>query len=152
MMRKHNWNHAFITAAAAAAFIWLAAPAVTFGGTLSFQSAGGSVTHVPEPRLLEPLKEVVNLTGKPSVEFEWDRTGDTTRRYRYDFRIYAGREMLAKDVLLKKALAPNVFKISVPSAIFRDQMVYTWSVRQVYKSGDKSRRAFHSFVVRKRSD
>lgn len=102
----------------------------------------------PEPVLLSPTTEEVDLTGKAELEFKWSpheaRRG--FRRY-YDFRLYKGYDMLERTLIMKKEVDPRADRISIKADTFADGEVYTWSMRQVYDGMQKSRRSTASFKV-----
>ncbi len=105
---------------------------------------------IPEPYLLSPTKENIDLTGKKELEFKWDphEQGLGFRQY-YDFRLYKGRNEYADSLIFKKQVPPDEYQIKVPSEIFKDGQVYTWALRQVYDQG-KSPRSYYSFKVFKK--
>ena len=114
-------------------------------------NVGGSLSHVPEPRLISPTSEQVDLTGKPSLLFEWSPfEGDITRRDYYDFRIYKGYNRVEANLIFKDKVFKSAYKIDLNANRFEDGQIYTWSVRQVYMNGSKSRKATSSFKAVKR--
>lgn len=102
----------------------------------------------PAPRLQRPSGEVVDLTGKPFLSFEWTTEGDPVLRDHYDFRIYRGYKTLASTLLVSEKT--KAYKIDVKSDLFKNGERYTWAVRQIYNNGGKSRRNFESFQVVKK--
>ncbi len=110
----------------------------------------GGRESVPEPRLLSPISEVVDLTGKDTLEFKWSPfEGRLFKRKYYDFRIYKGREMYFKDEIFKQKVPRGTYSVVLKADIFEDGQVYTWAVRQVYDD-DKSDQAYSAFRVVKR--
>jgi len=111
---------------------------------------GGRI-FVPEVRLVSPVTDTVDLTGKDNLDFEWSpHEGDRTKREYYDFRLYKGYQMLESTLILKKRLYKDEDFLSIPSATFETGNVYTWSMRQVYMGTQKSLRSHSSFkVIRK---
>jgi len=129
----------------------LAAPAFAGDRVGLSANVGGSLSHVPEPRLISPTSEQVDLTGKPSLLFEWSPfEGDITRRDFYDFRIYKGYNRVEANLMFKDKVFKSSYKIDLNANRFENGQVYTWSVRQVYMNGSKSRKATSSFKVVKR--
>ncbi|MGH7198185.1 MAG: hypothetical protein ACREH5_05550 [Candidatus Omnitrophota bacterium] len=129
----------------------LASPAFADSRAGLSMNVGGSINHVPEPRLISPTSEEVDLTGKPSLLFEWSPfEGDITRRDYYDFRVYKGVNRVAENLIFKEKVFKSAYKIDLNADRFEDSQVYTWSVRQVYMNGSKSRKATSSFKVIKR--
>ncbi len=129
----------------------LAAPAFADERIGLSANVGGSLSHVPEPRLISPTSEQVDLTGKSSLLFEWSPfEGDITRRDYYDFRIYKGYNRVEANLIFKDKVFKSAYKIDLNANRFEDGQIYTWSVRQVYMNGSKSRKATSSFKAIKR--
>lgn len=109
----------------------------------------GVGAYVPQPRLISPRGEKVSLVGKSTLEFIWSphaSRGLGGRRY-FDFRIYKGYQMLESTLIFKETVPGGKYKLEVNSDIFEDGQVYTWSLRQGYKTMGKSRRTVHPFIV-----
>jgi len=105
---------------------------------------------IPQPRLLEPCGETADISGKKELLFKWSpHEGDITERKYYDFRLYAGYQALGPYLILKKKVSPNKHQIGAESSLFKVGAVYTWTLRQKYRSG-KSRRSMNSFKVIKK--
>ncbi|MFA5147433.1 MAG: hypothetical protein WC515_08680 [Candidatus Omnitrophota bacterium] len=106
---------------------------------------------VPAPRLISPATEEVVLTGKGELEFKWSpHEGDSMRRAYYDFRLYEGYAMLDSSLILKRRTKSDEFSVTLKADMFRDGMVYTWSLRQVYTGSAKSDKVHQSFKVIKK--
>ena len=114
-------------------------------------SSGRDNDFTPEPVLISPTGEEVDLTGKPELEFKWS-PHEARRGFReyYDFRLYKGYEMLERSLLIKRRIDPNTYRTSVNADTFKDGEVYTWSLRQRYDGLQKSRRSTASFRVIKK--
>lgn len=53
------------------------------------------VDYAPEPRLIAPIKEEIDLTKKTELEFKWSpHEGVSSDRRYYDFRLYKGSDLL----------------------------------------------------------
>jgi len=103
----------------------------------------------PEPELLSPIEEVVNLAGKQTLEFRWSPfIGRMWERQYYDFRLYKGREMIEANQLIVKQVPKDQYSFTVDAGVFEDGQVYTWGLRQVYMDR-KSEQAYYSFKVEK---
>lgn len=103
----------------------------------------------PEPELLSPIEEVVNLAGKQTLEFKWSPfIGRMWERQYYDFRLYKGREMIEANQLIVKQVPKDQYSFTVDAGVFEDGQVYTWGLRQVYMDR-KSEQAYSSFKVEK---
>ena len=106
---------------------------------------------VPAPRLVAPVIDTVNLTGKNTLVFKWSsHEGDPLQRLYYDFRLYNGYNMVGSSLVYKKRVSAREFSIILKSDLFQNGQIYTWSVRQVYDSIRKSRRSTDSFKVIKK--
>jgi hypothetical protein len=106
----------------------------------------GLFNFIPAPWLLEPASDSVNLAGKESLEFKWKPDLSVNTDY-YDFRLYKGYDMLASTLILKQRVTSNEFSFKIKSDIFETGQTYTWSLRRVILSGEKSDRSFSSFKV-----
>ncbi|MDD5495672.1 MAG: hypothetical protein PHP46_01065 [Candidatus Omnitrophica bacterium] len=107
--------------------------------------------YIPEPRLIQPTTELVDLSGKSQLKFEWSpHEGDRSKRKYYDFRLYQGEQMLEAGLVFKKRVDPDTAVISLDAGLFKDGQAYTWSLRQVYDTQGKSRRSFYTFQVVKK--
>jgi len=110
---------------------------------------GNFLNPPPEPRLTYPTAETVILTGKDFLEFKWGISELINIDY-YDFRLYKGCNMFASNLLVKQRLPSDTFSIKIKSSLFEDRQVYTWALRQVSFSGEKSDPSFSSFKVIKK--
>jgi hypothetical protein len=109
---------------------------------------GGTRDYVPEPRLLSPVTETVDLTGKDILKFRWSpHEGSRFDRKYYDLRIYKGFDMVQSTLIYKQKVYAGTYEMDVPSDLFESGSVYTWSLRQIYRGGNKSWRSFYSFRV-----
>lgn len=108
----------------------------------------GSPNGVPAPRLMTPATEPVDLTGKSTLKFEWSTEGDSVQRQYYDFRLYKGHDLTASGLISSEHV--RTYFVELPVDVFQEGQVYTWSVRQVYGGGRKSRRNFESFKIGKK--
>ncbi len=105
----------------------------------------------PEPWLLSPISETVDLTAQTTLIFKWrPDPGPLLLRKRYDFRLYKGYQTYESTQILKKAVEPNVYSVVLDASLFEDGQVYTWTLRQVYCDIRKSDAAYNSFIVVKR--
>ena len=103
----------------------------------------------PEPELLSPTGEVVDLAGKQTLEFKWSPfIGRMWERQYYDFRLYKGREMVEATQIMVKQVPKDQYSVTVDAGVFEDGQVYTWGLKQVYMDR-KSEQAYSSFKVEK---
>ncbi len=119
-------------------------PAVA--GALNGISSKGLFNFLSAPWLLAPVTDSINLTGKEFLEFKWKPDLSVNTDY-YDFRLYKGYNMLASTLILKQRVNANEFSFKVNTATFENGQVYTWSLRRVILSGEKSDKSFSSFKV-----
>ncbi len=117
-------------------------------GALIGTNSKGLFNSIPAPWLLEPAGDSVDLKGKDFLEFKWKPDLSVNTDY-YDFRLYKGYEMLASTLILKQRVSANEFSFKVAATTFENGQVYTWSVRSVILSGEKSDKSFSSFKVSK---
>ena len=110
---------------------------------------GLNITHeiVPTPWLMEPVGGNVSVQGKDFLDFKWTNVGKLTRRRYYDFRIYEGLKITEEALMFEERVEPDVSRIRVKISLFIKGATYTWSVRQVYNRGLKSRRNFTIFEI-----
>jgi hypothetical protein len=117
---------------------------------ISGRRYGGRRDFAPQPRLRSPVEEVVSLKRQNELTFKWSphetlRSG-SARKY-YDFRLYRGYKLVKSGLIFKEKVPGNEHSISLKADLFKDKQIYTWSVRQVYRDGGKSRRSTSSFRV-----
>lgn len=122
---------------------------LTVNAYASFGSLRDTFCPPPEPRLLYPISDKVDLKGKDTLEFRWQISTIIDKDY-YDFRLYKGYEMYEKNLILKKKLDPDIYSFTIDSSQFEDGQVYTWSLRQVARARGKSERSYDSFKVIKK--
>jgi hypothetical protein len=130
-------------------WIWqvIVAGAVCLAGSLVTASDWPDLA--PQPELLSPTGEVVNLAGKQTLEFKWSPfIGRMWERQYYDFRLYKGRQTTADNQIIVKQIPKDQYSFTVDAGIFQDGEVYTWGLRQVYMDR-KSEQAYSSFKVEK---
>lgn len=107
--------------------------------------------NVPEPLLMSPITETVDLSGIKELEFRWSpHEGSLSDRDYYDFRLYKGYDTVETTLILKEKIPPRKYQISLKTDIFEDGQVYTWSLKQVYTGSRKSKKSYQSFKVIKR--
>jgi len=116
-------------------------------GMAKMGSGGGG--RVPEPQLVFPLSEVVDITGKDNIEFRWIKFIAGTSVSYYDFKLYKGYVMNDATVLFQKKLSGSDSKIALDSKMFEDGQVYTWSLRMQIMGQGRGDRSYHSFKIKK---
>lgn len=130
-----------ITIALFVAFV-LAPDAGAFRG----RRCGG--VEIPRVRIIEPRSDIVDLSGKKEFTFKWSpHEGRRYGRKYYDFRIYRGDQALGPNLIYKDKAAPDSIELLLDPGMFKDGQVYTWTIRQVYRSRGKSSRTYNTFEV-----
>ncbi len=115
-----------------------------------YVETGGAIGFVPEPTLVSPVTDQVDLKGKEALVFEWNPfPGDIVRRDYYDFRVYKGTNRVEDNLIYKEKIGKSTYQVSLDANRFENGQIYTWSVRQVYGGGFKSRKSYQSFKVAK---
>ncbi len=114
-------------------------------------AVNSSDDFAPEPRIIYPVSDTVDISGKDEVVFSWSSSGgNLAERVFYDFALYKGRQAYEKYVIVKKRLPPNVYSFAVKADMFEDGQVYTWTLSQGYIAKGKSDYAYCGFKVIKK--
>jgi len=115
----------------------------------SFVGGESLYENRPGPMLLYPVTDDIDLGGKDTVDFKWERTDFVVTLY-YDFRLYKGRQTTQDNLILEKKVYENDYPVSMLSSTFEEGQVYTWMVRQVFNNGMKSDKSYSHFVIKKK--
>ncbi len=107
-------------------------------------------SRVPEPTLLEPIRPVVDISGKRFVAFRWESRENPCRIWYYVFRLYKGHETAAVKQIYVQEVSVATAGIAVSVDYFKDGESYTWSVVQVDAGPFFSEPSFHTFRVIKK--
>lgn len=102
----------------------------------------------PSPRLLYPVTENVNLKGQDILEFKW-MTSDYSLTDHYEFKLYKGYKTVSVNLLMKEEVGNNENSFQVKADVLEDGQVYTWTLKRITWSGEKSDSSFNSFRVSK---
>ena len=132
--------------------VCFSAEAGRMSGSIGFGigTGGFGTASVPEPTLLSPVGETVDLTGKETLTFKWSPfEGRIYKRQGYDFRLYKGYQTYAQNEIHKMRTGPNTYAIILEASLFEDGEVYTWTLRQAYFD-NKSDAAYNAFQVIKK--
>jgi hypothetical protein len=114
----------------------------------AFRNCRMSLGYVPNPRIITPSSDKVQLSGKKEMQFKWSpHEGDRFQRKYYDFRLYKGYDMLESTLIFKDRVPAGEHELQVKTDLFKNGEVYTWSLRQVYRGSSKSQRSVWSFRV-----
>jgi len=123
-------------------FVLIMAPPVLSRGLDPFR------TPAP-PQIVSPSSDQVDLTGKDSLEFKWIII-DSARVDYCELKLYKGYETLQSTLILKQQISADTSSFQLKSSTFEDGQVYTWSLKEVSRSGQKSDRVVNSFKVIKK--
>ncbi len=99
------------------------------------------------PTLLYPTTNDISLEEKDSLVFRWETTDFAQTEY-YELRLYNGYDTTVTGLILKQDIPTSPAKI--PASTFKEDRVYTWSLRQVLLGGKKSDYSYSSFRVIKK--
>ena len=131
-------------------FCFALLPASLAGVNVSYArgilSGVGSSGFVPAPTLLSPATEDVDLSGRVTLEFKWERSFLGSTDY-FDFRLYNGYVTSEDSLILKQRYGATDYPVTVEASKFEAGQVYTWVLRQVFDDGRKSDKASSSFTV-----
>lgn len=107
--------------------------------------------YVPQPKLIEPTGEQVDLTGKVGLTFSWGKhIGMNGLGKYYDFKLYKGTDIVEANLIFKERVTGDKYKLVLPVKIFEDKALYTWSLKLCYKIRGKSTRSLAAFQVVKK--
>ena len=148
MQEKEDKMRKFTKPAALLFFAILFASFPMIAAALNGVNSKGLFNSLPAPWLLQPVTDMVDLTGKDALEFKWKPDLSVNTDY-YDFRLYKGYDTLASTLILKQRVEGNESSFKVNAATFENGQVYTWSLRRVILSGEKSDKSFSSFKATK---
>jgi len=126
---------------AAIVFIAVLSVSIVNANNALCHSVTADVTTMP--RLAYPVNPEVTITGD-YLEFKWWRAAGGVRGY--EFALYEGGGPFG-DAIVKKTLPFNASSIQVEAKLFENNKVYTWTLRQVSDSGQKSDQSFNTFRV-----
>ena len=109
---------------------------------------GMSIGQAPQPRLIRPVVEVVDLRGKKELAFEWStHEQPVSGRSCYQFKVYKGYQMYVTDLIIKKELSRGANEIKINADNFHNGETYTWALRQRSNDFQWSDYGYHSFKV-----
>ncbi|MDD4879066.1 MAG: hypothetical protein PHR22_01250 [Candidatus Omnitrophica bacterium] len=100
-----------------------------------------------QPTLLYPTTNDINLEGKDFLDFRW-QTGDRGQTDHYELRLYNGYDTTVSGLILKVDVYTSPARIQ--AATFKEGGVYTWSLRQILRSGRRGDYSYSSFRVIKK--
>jgi len=112
------------------------------------RSVNSFTNPLPAPRLIYPISDEIDITGKPSLEFRWGMDYAVWVR-EYEFKLYKGYQTYADNLILKETVSGN-YSLEIDTAKFQDGQVYTWTLKQIGMDGQKSDFAYDSFRIIKK--
>lgn len=99
------------------------------------------------PRLISPVTEKFPLNNSSVLEFHWENSAIEVRFF--EFRLYRGYDLYAKNLMLKENIPGSRSVFSLPAATFEAGQTYSWSLVRVNLDGRKSERSWAAFTVKK---
>lgn len=100
----------------------------------------------PPPRLLAPIGETIDLTGKDTLEFRWIWDNAAVLDG-YEFRVFKGRDTTQANLIYKTGLSRDTSSLAMEADRFENGQVYTWTLKAVSLGGQKSDPSSNSFRV-----
>lgn len=111
--------------------------------------SGIGFTTISAPVLLSPATDDIDLSGKDTLEFRWQRT-DVVDTDHYEFRLYKGYQTVESTLILKQNFPSATFPFKLAASQFEVGQVYTWGLIKVLRDGRKSDSSFSPFKVIKK--
>lgn len=109
----------------------------------------GNLSFMPGPRLLSPVTDDIDSSGKEVIEFRW-LAGNLARTDYFDFRLYKGHKTTAAELIFKQRYSVHELPVKIPVSMFETDQVYAWVLIQVFLGGEKSDKSFSSFKIIKK--
>ncbi|MBM3244367.1 MAG: hypothetical protein FJZ15_01050 [Candidatus Omnitrophica bacterium] len=120
--------------------------APAFADTTGLFGSRGIGDAPPSPRMLAPVKEQIDLTGKDALEFQWS-TSDYIGTSEYQFRLYKGYNRNSGNLVFEQDCDGSTGSVEVKASTFEAGQVYTWVVRRITIGGGKSDPVSSSFQI-----
>ncbi|MDD4895036.1 MAG: hypothetical protein PHW54_06985, partial [Candidatus Omnitrophica bacterium] len=108
--------------------------------------AGRRADFMPAEKLLYPITDNIDLTGKDYLEFRWVVT-DLVRTDYFDFRLYKGYNTTAPNLIFKKRFSADELPARVEASLLEVNQVYTWTLVQVFNNGYKGDKSYSPFKI-----
>ena len=108
--------------------------------------AGRRADFIPAERLLYPVTDDIDLSGKDYLEFRWIVT-DLARTDYFDFRLYKGYNTTGKNLIFKKRFPADAIPVRLTASLFEKNQVYTWTLEQVFNNGYKGDKSSSPFRI-----
>ena len=97
------------------------------------------------PRLISPVTETTPYPDTPSIEFRWENSAIDVRYF--EFRLYRGYDLYARNLVLKKTIPGSASTFSLPAATCVPGQPYSWSLVRVNLDGRKSEKVYAVFSI-----
>lgn len=110
---------------------------------------GDTFKTISGPRLLYPVTDDIDLSGKDTLEFKWVKDYYVQTEY-LDFRVYKGYNTTADTLVFKQKFSSNEYPIKMPAASFEEGQVYTWVLVLIFYDGTKSDKSHSPFKIIKK--
>lgn len=107
--------------------------------------AGKGIFFSAPPRLMSPVTDNIDLSGKKTLEFRW--ICEMINTDGFDFRLYKGYNPIASTLIRKEKISKDNTAFNLDAGIFETGQSYTWSLQRTVLSGEKSDRVYASFKV-----
>jgi hypothetical protein len=105
---------------------------------------------VARPRLISPGNQVIDLSGKETLRFQWGlATGALVALDYIEFYVYKGEAISDKNLVFVKRMANNEYSIEINSTLFENGQSYVWGIKQFFLSAKESNERFIIFKVNK---
>ena len=99
------------------------------------------------PMLLYTTTNDISLEGKDYLVFRWETTNSAQTDH-YELRLYNGYDTTVAGLILKQDIETS--PANIPASMFKEDHVYTWSLRQILRGGKQSDYSYSSFRVIKK--
>lgn len=123
--------------------------------TLSFTTALFALTSresynfVPEPQLLYPVTDNIDLSKNEDLEFKWINMRPISLDYCY-LRLYKGYQTYESNLILKEQIPAPESTFTIKKDQLEVDQVYTWTLQEVSLGGQKSDKAYSPFKIIKK--
>jgi hypothetical protein len=97
-----------------------------------------------------PNNQTIYIENTDPLEFKWSLSTETLVALSYiELYIFKGERLTPENLVFSERLEPGVYSMKIDPALFDDNKIYTWGIRQFFLRGERSNEAFTSFKVRK---
>ncbi len=111
-----------------------------------FGSRGMNSLFLDPPRMLSPIYETATITDNQPLEFKWMIEYQNNTRG-YILCLYKGYNTDETSLILKEEIPQGIYSFQAKADIFQDGQTYTWTLRRIAISGQKTDSSSNSFRV-----